>query len=176
MRRMLLLFVCAACAPACRASLPAAAALQPLVPEKTVCWPVVPLRLEALDHKTDWKPQAVLDADGSIHNPQGPAFGRIVADDAETSGDALRCDPYKTVHLNSKAAFHYDDADALVSEKGAERWIRIFIADDGEVEVNNGGILVGPTAERRARVVGDVRRARRTAALLVLLSLDALVH
>lgn len=161
-----LAFLClsfAACAPASGASAPASS---------NACWPVVPLRLEGLEHGKEWEPQVLLDDDGSVHNPRGPAFARIDHDRAETTTGTMQCDADRSVHLGAKAGLRYDATDALVSND-----IRIYVADDGEVEVKSGAkVLIGNGAGGRARIVGDVKLARRTAELLVLLSLAGPSH
>jgi hypothetical protein len=133
---------------------------------------VVPLRLVALEHGKEWEPQVILEDDGSVHNPRSPAFARIDHDRAETSTGTLQCDADKSVRLGAKAGLRYDATDALVSED-----IRIYVADDGEVEVKSGSkVLIGKGGGGRARVVGDVKLARRTAEILVLLSLAGPRH
>jgi len=142
------------------------------------CWPVVPLELQALEHGREWEPIARLAADGSISNRRGP-LGRIASDGARFSaGDTVwlqaRC-VGRSAELTSpinpalKMVVSYDASDAFNEQTG---WgARITVADDGVVEMRTRGdrqVFGRPGGGGGAvRVVGDVRAARRTAALLV---------
>ena len=142
------------------------------------CWPVVPLELQALEHGREWEPIARLAADGRVSNRRGP-LGRIAGDGATFgAGDTVwlqaRC-VGRSVELTSpvnpalKMVVSYDARDAFNEQAG---WgARITVADDGVVEMRTRGdrpVFGRPgTGGGAVRVVGDVRAARRTAALLV---------
>jgi hypothetical protein len=133
------------------------------------CWPVVPLRLEALEHKTEWEPLVVLEADGSVqHLKTKKTFAKVTPDRVHFPGDDLICNANRSITTTGGPSdMHYDGSDALV-----ESDIRIFVRDDGEVEMtSHGKAIFGPTGSGRARVVGDIATARRTAEVLVLLAL-----
>jgi len=144
----------------------------------TACWPVVPLELQALEHGREWEPIARLAADGSISNARGP-WGRIAGDAATFSvGGTVwlqaRC-VGRTVEVTSpvspalKTVISYDAGDGFNEHAGWEA--RITVADDGVVDMRTRGdrrVFGRPGSGGGAvRVVGDVRAARRTAALLV---------
>jgi hypothetical protein len=148
--------------------------------DEAACWPVVPLELQALEHGREWEPLSNLLGDGTITNGRGP-IGRIANDQmalGKDGGPVLlegKCagrDVEMTTPLSP--AFH---ARATYTPRGELTEVSgfgatIFVADDGLVEArmghggkawfgrpgSGGGVI---------RVVGNVKRARRTAALLV---------
>jgi hypothetical protein len=147
-------------------------------PTSDVCWPVVPLELQALEHGREWEPVSRLAADGTISN-RGGTLGRI-------SGDTLTMGVGQAVVLSGrctgrgatlgsplsaavKMVVSYDASDAFNEVGGAGA--RITVADDGTVEMKlrAGQPVFGRPGSGGGgvRVVGDVRAARRTAALLV---------
>jgi len=138
------------------------------------CWPVVPLRLEALEHGSEWEPMVWLEADGSVHHSKSNSnFARITPNRVEFPGDNLVCNAdHSVATTGGPSNMHYDASDALV-----ENDIRIFVRDDGEVEMTSGKTPVfGPNGKGRARVVGDTATARRTAEVLILLALAGPPH
>ena len=147
-------------------------------PASDACWPVVPLELQALEHGREWEPVSRLAADGTISNRVG-TLGRI-------SGDTLTMGADQAVVLSGqctgrgatlgsplspalKMVVRYDERDAFNEVGGAGA--RITVADDGTVEMKlrAGQPMFGRPGSGggAVRVVGDVRAARRTAALLV---------
>jgi hypothetical protein len=137
------------------------------------CWPVVPLRLDAFEHESEWEPMVWLEADGSVHHSKGNAFARVTGDRAHLGNEDLVCNPDRTVGATGGASgVRYDANDVLLVDA-----MKIFVRDDGEVEMTDGAQPVfGPGGKGRARVVGDVRGARRTAELLVLIALAGPAH
>ena len=146
-------------------------------PASSACWPVVPLELQALEHGRE-RPIARLAADGSISNRRG-SLGRIAGDGATSSaGETVwlraRCvgrSAELTTPINPALTMvvSYDAHDAFNEQAG---WgARIYVADDGVVEMQAGGgrpMFGRPGGGGgRVRVVGDVRAGRRTAELLV---------
>ena len=147
-------------------------------PASDACWPVVPLELQALEHGREWEPITRLAADGTVSNRRGP-LGRI-------DGAAATFNVGGTVWLQGRCAardaeltspvspalkmrVRYDERDAFNEVDG---WgARIYVADDGTVEMKlraDQPVFGRPGSGGGAvRVVGDVRAARRTAALLV---------
>ncbi len=137
---------------------------------------MVPLELQALEHGREWEPVTRLAADGTVSNRLGP-LGRIDGASATfriggtvwlegrcTGRSAEMTSPIATA---MKMGITYDERDAL-NEVGG--WgARIYIADDGTVEMRmrRDQPVFGSRAGA-VRVVGDVRAARRTAALLVI--------
>ena len=143
-----------------------------------MCWPVVPLELQALEHGREWEPVSRLAADGTLSNRLG-TIGRI-------SGDTLTIGAGQAIALSGqctgrratlgspvapalKMVVSYDERDAFNEVGGSGA--RITVADDGVVEMQ---LRAGQPVFGRAgagggaiRVVGDVQAARRTAALLV---------
>ena len=138
----------------------------------------MPLELQALEHGREWEPVSRLAADGTISNPRG-TIGRI-------SGDTLTIGAGQVILLSGqctarsatlgsplspalKMVVSYDERDAFNEVGGAGA--RITVADDGAVEMklHAGSPLFGRPGSGggAVRVVGDVRVARRTAALLV---------
>jgi len=115
---------------------------------------------------------SVLEADGQlVHLGKGRRpMGRIDRDRVRVGAGevAFSCNSKLEIVMDGKASdAHYDAAGALV-----EKDVRIFVADDGLVHMTSHGTQVfGPGGKGQARVVGPVVEARRTAALLVLLSL-----
>jgi hypothetical protein len=115
-----------------------------------------------------------LDADGTVHrSKEKSAFARVTPNRVEFPGDNLICNVgHSVTTTGGPSDMHYDASDALV-----ESDIRIFVRDDGEVEMTSGkAMLFGPSGKGRARVVGDIAGARRTAEVLVLLALAAPPH
>jgi hypothetical protein len=150
-------------------------------PASDACWPVVPLELQALEHGREWEPITRLAADGTFSNKRGP-LGRIdgaamtfsVAGTVFLQGRCTGRDAEITspVSPTLRTLVHYDERDAFNEVNG---WgARIFIADDGTVEMKlraGQSVFGRPGSGGGAvRVVGDVRAARRTAALLVFTS------
>ncbi len=148
--------------------------------DAAACWPVVPLELQALEHGREWEPLSKLLADGTITNGRGP-IGRIARDHMTLGKDAgpvllegtcAGRDVEMTTPFspNFHARATYTARGELTKVSGFDA--TIFVADDGLVEArmghggkawfgrpgSGGGVI---------RVVGDVKRARRTAALLV---------
>ena len=140
----------------------------------------MPLELQALEHGREWEPVSHLLADGTITNSLG-RVGRI-ANDHMTLGkgagavllegscagrDVEMTTPFNP-NFHGRATYTARGELTEVAGFGAT----IFVADDGLVEArmghghtawfgrpgSGGGVI---------RIVGDVKRARRTAALLV---------
>ena len=148
--------------------------------DDAACWPVVPLELQALEHGREWEPVSHLLADGTVTNARGP-FGRIATDHmtiGKDGGPVLlegKCagrDVEMTSPLmpNFRARATYTERGELTEVSGFDA--RIFVADDGLVEArlgHRGAAWFGRPGSGGGviRVVGDVKRARRTAALLV---------
>ncbi|MBI2389639.1 MAG: hypothetical protein HYV09_08585 [Deltaproteobacteria bacterium] len=132
------------------------------------CWPITPLTLEALEHGAEWEPIASLQADGTFVRTEGrKVIARLANDQLMLGGDPLTCDAARTVRAgNAVKEAQYDAQDAFVDAR-----TRIFVRDDGEIELTLGGEPMFDGGKRRARVVGDVVHARRTAELLVLVTL-----
>jgi hypothetical protein len=147
-------------------------------PASDACWPVVPLELQALEHGREWEPITRLAADGTVSNKRGP-LGRIDGATATFSvGGAVwlqgRCtgrDAEMTSPVSPalKMRVSYDERGAFNEVDGWGAWI--YVADDGTVEMKmraDQPVFGRPGSGGGAvRVVGDVRAARRTAALLV---------
>lgn len=142
------------------------------------CWPIVPLQVQALEHGREWEPVSWLGADGTISNRRGP-IGRI-------AGDTLTIGAGQVILLSGQCAgrratvgsplspalkmvVSYDERDAFNEVGGAGA--RITVGDDGvvEMQMRAGQPVFGRSGSGggAVRVVGDVRAARRTAALLV---------
>jgi hypothetical protein len=142
------------------------------------CWPVAPLEVQALEHGREWEPITRLAADGTVSNRRG-RLGRIDAASATFSARGAvwleaRCDGRSaelTSPLNPALTMRatYDARDAFNESGGLGA--RIYVADDGTVEmkVRADQTMFGRPGSGggAVRVVGDVRTARRTAALLV---------
>jgi hypothetical protein len=143
-----------------------------------VCWPVVPLEVQALEHGREWEPVSRLAADGTISNRRG-IIGRISGDTLTVgTGHAMafsgQCSGRHATlasPLNPalKMMVSYDERDGFNEVAG---WgARITVADDGAVEMQlrAGQPVFGRPGSGggAVRIVGDVRAARRTAALLV---------
>jgi hypothetical protein len=142
----------------------------------TRCWPIAPLELQALEHGREWEPMSRLAADGTISNRVG-TLGRIAGDTfmmgAGTVVISGTCADRRAT-LGSplspalKMVATYDARDVFIEEGGYGA--RIAVADDGIVEMTMHAQPVFGRPGSGAgvvRVVGDVRAARRTAALLV---------
>ena len=127
-----------------------------------VCWPIVPLRFEALEHGKEWEPIVTLAADGAITHTKGGALGTLAGDRVTTKSGELRCDAERVVHMtgSGEGIAHYDDTDTLLVDN-----LMITIRDNGEVVMALDG-KPGP----RARIAGDLT-AKRTGALLALMAL-----
>lgn len=140
------------------------------VDDEAACWPVRPMVLEALEHGAEWEPISAIEADGTVvHVAKGRRpIGRLEHDQLIVKGKtAITCEGRKLVVPQLAAAGGYDAEGAFV-EKG----VRILVTDDGTVVMTDHGKPVfGPGAQGHARVRGATGGARRTAALLVLLSL-----
>jgi hypothetical protein len=146
-----------------------------------LCWPIVALHLQALEHGREWEPISTLNVDGTIANRRG-TLGRIAADHFTIGTDPTpvlegQCrdrDVEITSPLSSglKMLARYTDGDELVELTGHRAHVRV--GDDGLVDatLDGGRRLFGPPGSGGGvvRVVGDLRRARRTAALLVFVS------
>ena len=164
LQKLLFLFALAACGRGPSAHTPAGAA--------GACWPVRPLELQALEHGAEWEPMSAVEADGQIvHLAKGRRPMARLDGDRLVGGFgkvAASCNERLEIVLDGKVSgAHYDAEGAFV-----ERGIRIFVADDGVVHMTSHGTKVfGPGGKGQARVQGAVAEARRTAALLVLLSL-----
>ncbi len=136
------------------------------------CWPVRPLRLEALEHGAEWEPMSAVEADGQIvHLAKGRRpMGRLAHDQLlSTSGQVVgACNgQYELVFQGAPSSARFDAEGAFV-----EGEVRIAVTDDGVVHMtSHGKAIFGPGGKGQARVVGPVSEAKRTAALLVLLSL-----
>ena len=146
------------------------------------CWPVMPLRLDALEHGRDWEPVCSLRADGTILNQRG-ALGvlrddafRIGAPDNKTAILEGRCRERKA-ELRTPLApailarVEYDRQDTFRELGGDHTTIRV--GDDGFVDMQvRGRARFGPpgTGGGVVRVVGDVNAGRRTAALLMFIA------
>lgn len=136
------------------------------------CWPVRPLRLDALEHGNEWEPMSAVEADGQIvHLAKGRRpMGRLVNDQLlAASGKVVGAcnDHHEIVFDGTTSKAHFDAEGAFVEDK-----VRILVTDDGVVHMTSRGkTIFGSGGKGQARVVGPVSEARRTAALLVLLSL-----
>ncbi|MBK7402498.1 MAG: hypothetical protein IPJ34_41275 [Myxococcales bacterium] len=136
------------------------------------CWPVRALRLDALEHGSEWEPMSAVEADGQIvHLAKGRRpMGRLVNDQLlAASGKVIGAcnDHHEIVFDGTTSKARFDAEGAFV-----ENEVRILVADDGVVHMTSRGkTIFGPGGKGQARVVGPVSEARRTAALLVLLSL-----
>ena len=138
----------------------------------------MPLTLQALEHGREWEPISSLLADGTVTNGRGHV-GRIARDHMTLGKDAgpilleIKCagrDVEMTSplspNLHSRAT--YTARGELTEVSGFDA--TIFVADDGLVEARMGRgrtAWFGRPGGGGVRVVGDVKRARRTAALLV---------
>lgn len=151
-----------ACAIALLACSPAAPPQKTAMSAKSgVCWPVVQLRFEALEHGKEWEPIVTLAADGAITHTQRGSLGKLEADRVITKSGELRCDAERVVHMTGNEGIaRYDDTDTLLVDN-----LMITIRDDGEVVMALDG-KPGP----RARIAGDLT-AKRTGALLALMAL-----
>jgi hypothetical protein len=145
------------------------------------CWPIVELQLQALEHGREWEPISTLNVDGTIANRRG-TLGRLAADHFTIGTGPTpilegRC-RVREVEITSPLsprftmlARHTDD-DALVELSGHRAHVRV--GDDGLVDatLDGGRRIFGPPGGGGGvvRVIGDLRRARRTAALLVFVS------
>lgn len=141
------------------------------------CWPVRPLRLDALEHGSEWEPISAVEPDGQIvHLAKGRRpMGHLANDQlVATSGKVIGAcnDHHEFTFQGTASKAHFDAEGAFVEDE-----VRIFVADDGTVHMTTHGKTVfGPEGKGHARVVGPVSEARRTAALLVLLSLGGPPH
>ncbi|MGZ3453265.1 MAG: hypothetical protein ACXVEF_26920 [Polyangiales bacterium] len=143
-------------------------------PTSGACWPVVPLRLDALEHGSEWEPMVWMEADGSVHHTKtNSAYARVAPDRVHLGDEDLVCAADRTITATKGASgMRYDASDALFVDP-----MRIFVRDDGEVEMSQGtAVIFGAGGKGRARVVGDIRAARRTAELLVVLALAGPPH
>jgi len=130
---------------------------------------VTPLALQALDHGTEWKAIVWLDAAGSIHHSKSAEpIGRLANDRADLGDGNMICKPSGVVSIpGSESDARYGSDDAL--ELGAAR---IYVSDAGEVEFREGDRdILGTKTTGKVRVTGDVKKARRTAEILVLLAI-----
>jgi hypothetical protein len=133
------------------------------------CWVVVPLTLEVLSGGSTWKPIVWLDAAGELHHSKRrEPFGRLAADRADLGDGNMMCHADGVVKIpGSESDARYGSDDAL--ELGTAR---IFVADDGEVAFRQGERdMLGERTKGKVRVTGDVKKARRTAELMVLLAI-----
>jgi hypothetical protein len=134
--------------------------------------------VQALEHGREWEPVSRLAADGTISNRRG-MIGRVSGDTLTVgtgpvlafSGQCTGRSATLVTPLNPamKMMVRYDERDVF-NEVGG--WgTRIAVADDGTVEMQMraGQPVFGRPGSGggAVRIVGDVRGARRTAALLV---------
>lgn len=134
------------------------------------CWPVQPMVLEALEHGDEWEPISAIEADGSVvHLAKGRRpMGRLEGDKVVAGKTVLACDAERRLSAPDLASTARYDADGAFVEKG----MRILVTDDGTVVMtHHGKRIFGPDAQGHARVRGAHGGGRRTAALLVLMSL-----
>jgi len=129
------------------------------------CLPIAPMRLLVLEHGAEWEPTIELRADGSLVRDNG-VVGRIEADQVYGKDGRLKMTcAGRSISVGSggqgvKATF---DGDALVDADGS----RLFVDDQGGVHWMRGGKdILG-----EARFDGRWRPARRTAAIVVLVTL-----
>lgn len=139
--------------------------------DDAACWPVRPMVLEALEHGAEWEPISAIEADGTIvHLAKGRRpMGRLENDRLVGAGKTvLTCDADRHLSMPGLAGSAGYDAEGAFVEKET----RILVTDDGTVVMTSHGAAVfGPDGKGHARVRGATGGARRTAALLVLLSL-----
>lgn len=139
--------------------------------DDAACWPVQPMVLEALEHGAEWEPISAIEADGSVvHLAKGRrAMGRLEGDRFVAGKSTLTCDAERRLSVPGLSAAGGYDAEGAFVEKG----VRILVTDDGTVLMTHHGKTVfGPgDGQGHARVRGAHGGGRRTAALLVLLSL-----
>jgi hypothetical protein len=134
------------------------------------------MRLVALEHGRDWEPMSELRSDGMVFFVAKGAkpLGRIVGDSlVDANGRAqMACAAGGRLMLEGRlVAAGYGPNDELIFHDDGTR---IFVADDGTVFMETRGqAIFGPQGRARgvARVEGARGPARRTGALLVLLSL-----
>jgi hypothetical protein len=136
------------------------------------------MRLVALEHGRDWEPISELRSDGMVFSVAKGAkpLGRIVGDSLiDANGRAqMACAAGGQLVLEGRPVpAGYGPNDELVFQDDGTR---IFVADDGTVFMDRmGQSFFGPQGRASgrgvARVEGARGPARRTGALLVLLSL-----
>lgn len=141
------------------------------------CWPVVPMRLLALEHGREWEPVSELHSDGMmffVAKSGRPPLGRVVGDSlVDASGrPQIACAAGGRLMFQGRVvAAGYGPNDELVFQDDGTR---IFVGDDGTVFMESRGKpILGPPGSGRGvvRIEGARGPARRTGALLVLLSL-----
>lgn len=134
------------------------------------CWPVAPLQLQALEHGRDFEGIAAVAADGSLLHAKGGSMGVLRGDVLQAPNGQMSCQG-RQISIRGRPGAFYSNTDELVIPNE----ITIFVADDGMVFLTARNRRVfgppGSGAAGVARVVGPVAAARRTAELLVLLSL-----
>lgn len=139
------------------------------------CWPIVGLALNALEHGREWEPIVVLREDGAIFHLGSKSdvpVAKLADDVVATKKGRFACAQDRTLVLDghaSNAGFTPND-ELVLRDDGT----RIFVADDGTVSMwRRGKYVFGPPGSggASARVEGPVKRARRTAALLVLVGI-----
>src|SRR5262249_38524351 len=97
MKRWLILLLLTACGPRAGASSANSAA-------NGACWRVTPLRLDALEHGSEWEPMVWLEADGSVHHGKSKGAYASVANDRVNMGDEdLSCAADHTVTASKGA-------------------------------------------------------------------------
>ena len=124
------------------------------------CWPIVPLRVESIEHGSQWEEVVTLEAGGRVLH-KSSTVGLLESDHFKMlQGGTLHCTPELRVELNgNKTALHYDEHGALV--EGSQR---VHVGETGVVSFGKNG----PGAAVRVRVFGAKDAAtRRTAALIV---------
>ena len=137
-------------------------------PAGGACLPIAPMQLMALEHGSEWEPVASLAADGTVsqavNKSPGVAFVLAADEVREPSGTAkMTCDATHVLHVaGSPHAMRFDDHDALVGT-GTDS-TRIFVRDDGSVEMSLGGA----TRQAPWKVTGVTAATRRTAEILIL--------
>lgn len=136
------------------------------------CLPVVPMRVLALEHGRAWELVATLAPDGFVYHrgSKGNApIGRIWSDSVsgDRGGATLSCgsDWFLYDASGKRTDSHFTDRGDL--EMLSERSV-IHVDDSGQIVVVHDG-QVDP--RMAARIEGDIRGARRTAAMLAMLAM-----
>ena len=148
------------------------------------CWPIEAFRIDALEHGTEWEPVFEVTDAGEVYRAGdkqtvrarfASAGGTQTLTLARGGGDGgdesmvLTCGADHVVTMAGKTyRLPYDARDEL--SEGDK--IRVYVADDGEVQQQMGEHTVfGPRGDGQARVVGNIARVRRTAEMVLFLAM-----
>jgi hypothetical protein len=133
------------------------------------CWPILPLRIELAGADGRFAPVMTLGADGILRDARrAEPLGRLSEAEADLGDGNAFCGADRVVKISGAPEDpRYDGADALHVGDAV-----IAVSAEGVVSFRAGGRdVLGERTKGKVRVVGEVARARRTAAFMVMLAI-----